>query len=210
MADGNKFKMSNDPEWLKRQAAKGDDGECITAGDPELLRSMGYTWDEKNKDGRDENGWISRAGKNTTVGVSEFVKRQTEDSQFTDYRCSWSDLANRTVEEFEAGNYTKGYREGVFLVQMDKSEVPLFKTFDAYPMFEGMKLDAQWAKVPGREHEPAKLQVKILEPKIHCRYVDIVIYKKDKSLWKRFYVFDIPDNILNRSCPMHIMIKWRC
>ncbi len=46
-------------------------------------------------------------------------------------------------------------------------------------MFDCMKLDAQWAKVPGGEHEPAKLQVKILEPKIPCRYVDIVIYRKD-------------------------------
>ena len=42
-----------------------------------------------------------------------------------------------------------------------------------------MKLDAQWAKIPGREHESAKLQVKILEPKIPCRFVDIVIYRKD-------------------------------
>jgi hypothetical protein len=88
-------------------------------------------------------------------------------------------LANRTVEEFEAGNYTKGYRDGVYLVQMPKHEVSLFKTFDAYPMFEGMKLDAKWAKVPGREHEPAKLQVEILEPKIPCRFVDIIIYRKD-------------------------------
>ena len=122
---------------------------------------------------------ISRIGNNTTIGVSEFVKRQHKDSTFTHYAGSWSDLANRTVEEFEKGNYTKGYRDGVYLVQMPKNEIPLFFTFDAYPMFEGMKLDAQWAKVPGREHEPAKLQVTILEPKIPCRFVDIVIYRKD-------------------------------
>ena len=77
-----------------------------------------------------------------TIGASEFVKRQSEDSTFTHYQGSWSDLANRTAEEFAAGNYTKGYRDGVYLVQMPKHEAPLFKTFDAYPMFEGMKLDA--------------------------------------------------------------------
>ena len=121
----------------------------------------------------------SRVGKNTVVGVSEFVKRQTESSVFTHYKGSWSDLANRTVEEFEAGNFTESYRDGVVLVRMPKHEASLFKTFDAYPMFEGMKLDAQWAKIPGREHEPAKLQVKILEPKIPCNYVDIVLYRKD-------------------------------
>ena len=121
----------------------------------------------------------SRVGKNTVIGVSEFVKRQTKDSQFTYYRCSWSDLANRTVEAFEEGNYTEGYRDGVVLVHMPDWEVPLFSTYDAYPMFEGMKLDAQWARIPGRKHEPAKLQVKILEPRITCKYVDIVIYRKD-------------------------------
>ena len=121
----------------------------------------------------------SRVGKDTTIGVSELVQRQTKDSVFTHYDCSWSDLANRTVEEFEAGNYTKAYRDGVVLVHMPKDEVKLFYTFDAYPMFEGMKLDARWAKTPGREHEPAKLQVTIREPKIACNYVDIVLYRKD-------------------------------
>jgi hypothetical protein len=117
--------------------------------------------------------------RDNVIGASEFVKRQDVESQFTIYMGSWSDLASRTAEEFAAGNYTKGYRDGVFLVQMPKSEVPLFYTYDAYPMFEGMKMDAQWAKVPGREHEPAKLQIKILEPRIPCRFVDIVIYRKD-------------------------------
>ena len=117
--------------------------------------------------------------RDNTIGASDFVKRQEAHSTFTHYKGSWSDLANRTAEEFKAGNYTKGYRDGVYLVHMPKSEVPLFYTFDAYPMFEGMKLDAQWARVPGREHEPAKLQVTILEDKIPCRFVDIVIYRKD-------------------------------
>ena len=117
--------------------------------------------------------------RDNVIGASDFVKRQEKGSAFTHYCGSWSDLANRTAEEFAAGNYTKGYRDGVHLVHMPKSEVPLFHTFDAYPMFEGMKLKASWARVPGREHEPAKLQVDILEPKIPCRFVDIVIYRKD-------------------------------
>jgi len=123
---------------------------------------------------------ISRAGKKVTIGASKFVKRQSEDSTYTHFVGSWSDLVNLTVQEFEKGNYTKGYRDGVYLVQMPKDKAKdLFFTFDAYPMFEGMKMDAQWARVPGREHEPAKLQVKILEPKIRCNYVDIIIYKRE-------------------------------
>lgn len=117
--------------------------------------------------------------RNGVIGISEFAKRQSEYSVFTHYKGSWSDLANRTAAEVGVGNYTKSYRDGVFLVQMPKDEVGLFYTYDAYPMFEGMKLDAQWARTPGREHEPAKLQVTILEPKIPCRFVDIVIYGKD-------------------------------
>ncbi len=117
--------------------------------------------------------------KNLVIGVSEFVKRQTKDSTFTHYEGDWVNLANKTAGEFLKGNFTKGYRDGVFLVQMPRRNAELFYTFDAYPMFEGMKLDAQWTKTPGREHEPAKLQVKILEPKIFCKYVDIVIYRKD-------------------------------
>ena len=116
---------------------------------------------------------------NTIIGVSEFVKRQTKDSVFTHYVGSWSDLANRTAKQYSNGNFEPGYRNGVYLVHMPKDEVKMFYTYDAYPMFEGMKLDAQWAKTPGREHEPAKLQVRILEPKIPCNYVDIVIYRKD-------------------------------
>ena len=122
---------------------------------------------------------MSEKSKDNVIGVSEFVKRQSEASTFTHYKGSWSDLANRTAEAVRAGNTTPGYRMGVHLVQMPKHEAGLFYTFDAYPMFEGMGLKAEWAKVPGREHEPAKLQVTILEDKIPCNYVDIVIYSKE-------------------------------
>ena len=114
-----------------------------------------------------------------TIGVSEFVKRQLKDSQFTHYKGSWNDLINRATEQFVAGNFTHGYRDGVVLVHMDKGEVPLFYTHTDFPMFEGMKMSAEWGRTPGREHEPPKLQIKILEPKIPCRFVDVVLYRKD-------------------------------
>ena len=120
------------------------------------------------------------------IGVSDFVKRQTESSQFTHYQGNWSDLANITADTFQSGKYDYGYRDGVYIIHMPSSEVGLFFTYDNYPMFEGMKLQADWEKVAGREHEPAKLQVKILEKKIPCKYVDIIIYsehvlKEDKD-----------------------------
>ena len=117
--------------------------------------------------------------KDATIGVSEFVKRQTKDSTFTHFINSNQALIDIVRMQIGEGNYTKGYRDGVILVHMSKIWAKEFLTFDAYPMFEGMKLDAHWARVPGREHEPAKLQVKILEPKIPCNYVDIILYRKD-------------------------------
>ena len=113
------------------------------------------------------------------VGVSKFVKRQQPKSTFTHYSKSWEELVKKVVEQMGKGIYDYGYRDGVILVRMTQMDASDFLTFDAYPMFEGMKMDAQWAKVPGREHEPAKLQIEILEPKIRCNYVDIVLYRKD-------------------------------
>lgn len=125
---------------------------------------------------------ISDSVKVPIVGVSEFVKRQTKDSIFTHFCNSWQALVEVITMQMGKGNYDYGYRDGVILVHMDNLWAKEFFTFDAYPMFEGMKLDAQWTKVTGREHEPAKLQVKILEPKINCKYVDIVLYRRDVLL----------------------------
>jgi hypothetical protein len=130
--------------------------------------------------GVDHNGMVdSSVVSQPLVGVSEFVKRQTKDSVFTHFANEWQVLIDITVMQMGQGNYDYGYRDGVIVVHMNKTWAELFYTYDAYPMFEGMKLDAQWAKTPGREHEPAKLQVKILEPKIKCNFVDIILYRKD-------------------------------
>ncbi len=132
--------------------------------------------------------------KDQSVGVSEFVKRQTKESMFTHLtaynkdssECTvadlWSILTGLVLFEMDKGNYDIGYRDGVILVHMTQEWAKSFYTYDAYPMFEGMKIDAKWAKTPGREHEPARLQVEILEPKIACKYVDIILYRKDVLL----------------------------
>ena len=118
--------------------------------------------------------------KNNVIGIPKFVKRQNEASTFTHFEGSWQELADITEKYFDdAVHYSKGYRDGVYLVHLPKDIAGRFFTFDAYPMFEGMNLRAEWARVPGREHEPAKLQVTILEDKIRCNYVDIVIYAKE-------------------------------
>lgn len=113
------------------------------------------------------------------VGVNEFVIRQSYDSQYTDYKGSWSDLANVTEAQLEKGEFSPGYRDGVILVHIDKGECCLFSTYTDFPIFEGMKLAAVCEKEKGREHEPARIKINILEPKNRCNFVDIVLYRKD-------------------------------
>jgi len=117
--------------------------------------------------------------KQPTIGVSEFVKRQTHESQYTDYRYSWDELAQKVLAQFRAGEYSPGYRDGVTIVHMKKEDALFFNTYEDFPMFEGMKLTAEYVKTEGREHEPAKVQVSIKEPKMPCFYVDVIIYRKD-------------------------------
>jgi hypothetical protein len=146
------FTMSTDPTWLKK-LAEDDDCECCSAGTLFVA---------------------------PTIGVSDFVKkRHLEHLQFTHYKGSWNDLIGRVNEQIALGNWSEGYRDGVRLVHMDKDEAQLFYGFDGFKKFEGMKMEAVVEKVPGREHEPAKLQIRILEPKIRMRYVDIILYRKD-------------------------------
>ncbi len=115
-----------------------------------------------------------------SVGVSDFViKRHLPYHQFTHYNGSWDELAQKTQAQINIGNFSQGYRDGVIVVHMPKAEVGNFFGYDGFQKFEGMRITADFEKVPGREHEPAKLQVKILEPKIRCRYVDIICYRKD-------------------------------
>ena len=115
-----------------------------------------------------------------SIGVSEFVKkRHLERLQFTHFNGSWDDLIAKTKGQIKLDNWSEGYRDGVRLVHMSKEDCKDFYGYDGFKKFEGMKMEAVVEKVPGREHEPAKLQIKILEPKIRQRYVDIILYRKD-------------------------------
>jgi len=153
-----KFEMSNDKAWLEKH---DDDGKCVSAGNPKFFRRS--------------------ANLNPpTMDVSDFVKkRHLEQLQFTHYKGSWEDLIVKTKEHLALGNFSPGYRDGVVLVHMTKDDAKDFYGYDGFRKFEGMKMEAVVEKVPGREHEPAKLQIRILEPKIRMRYVDIILYHRD-------------------------------
>jgi hypothetical protein len=161
--------------------------------DPKWLQELNDAEDKAFAGGVLLNGMVVPAGvgaispellalinKGPTIGVSEFVKkRHLEHLQFTHYKGSWNDLIAHVNRQITLGNWSEGYRDGVRLVHMPKDETPLFFGYNGFRKFEGMKMEAVVEKVPGREHEPAKFQVNILEPKIRMRYVDIILYRKD-------------------------------
>lgn len=124
-----------------------------------------------------------------TVGISKFVKRQTKDSEFTHFDGTWDQLGLLATELLE-DNYRfkdqidppmveNGYRKGVILIHIPNQMVHGFSTYTDFPMFEGMNLSAEYEKVPGREHEPAKVRIKINELKRICEFVDLILYSHE-------------------------------
>jgi hypothetical protein len=58
------------------------------------------------------------------VRSSDFVKRQTKDSEFSHFIGTWDELEDLTIDQFD--NNTEGYRDGVILVELQ--EVDLFRS----------------------------------------------------------------------------------
>lgn len=143
--------------------------------------------------------------KEPTVDITDFAKkRHLEKHQFTHFDGNWDELCNRTRKKMLSGDYTevKG-RPGVYLVQMGKKYAKDFYGYDGFKKFEGMKIEAVVEKVVGREHEPAKLQIKIHEPKIRMRYVDIVIYRRDILVADGDHVSDASWQIVSVNGRLH-------
>jgi hypothetical protein len=113
------------------------------------------------------------------IGISGFVKRQTKESQFTHYHFDIGAVASMAERAFDEDEFSKGYRDGVVIVHLPEDDARWFYTYTDFPMFEGMKLKVGYKKTPGREHEPARVQVEILEPKKQCNFVDVILYRAD-------------------------------
>jgi len=154
-----------------------------------------------------------------SIGISEFVKRQTKESQFTHFEGNWEELRDMLNDLWDRKSFLEenpGYRKGVKIISIIPSR---FYTYTNFPMFSGMKIDAEWEKVPGREQEPAKLQVKIKEPKKHCKFVDIILYNKkvlkedgDEVTGANWDVVSINGRLNNKPTPidpMTIVRNWK-
>ncbi|MBI9018174.1 MAG: hypothetical protein JEZ07_13035 [Phycisphaerae bacterium] len=113
------------------------------------------------------------------VQINNFARRQTKHSEFTHFINSWEELADLTTEQFRVGNYSEGYRDGVVIVHLPPDSCSLFLTYSGFPMYEGIKLNAEYRKIVGREHEAPRIIITPAEPKLQCKYVDIILYRAD-------------------------------
>ena len=111
-----------------------------------------------------------------TIGINNFVRRQTADSEFTHFEGSWERLAELVVENFDKAK--PGYRDGVCLVP-----VPAEGFYcGVVELKEGDRLEGEYkARRPGEE--PRKT-IRVSRPgdrsgKSACTHVDIVLYSRE-------------------------------
>ena len=110
----------------------------------------------------------------TDIAVSKFVQRQTADSRLSHFDGTWDELRDLTVRNYDAGNVTPGYRDGVVLVTVPPddfhSAVVVLQEGDKLGgVFEARQegeAPRKAAGVLGKEKGPAVV-------------VDIVIYRHD-------------------------------
>ena len=164
-----------------------------------------------------------------TVGVSNFAKRQTKDSEFTHWNGTWDELGllasellidnERDKDKFETPMFEQGYRKGVWVLHVPEHMCHRFFTYTDFPMFEGMSLIATYEKVPGREHEPPKVRVRINEPKKVCKYVDLILYSHEVLIENDDASTDLPWEVVSINGrlekdappmdPMTIVRNWK-
>ena len=127
--------------------------------------------------------------KTPTIGINDFVRRQTWDSEFTHFEddrdalpaeVSWAAVVALVQEHFDEAK--PGYRDGVVLVPVPPEH---FYT-GLVTLKEGDDLVGKYeARRPGEE--PRK-QVRVCRAgtrknvgagKEKCRYVDVVLYRRD-------------------------------
>lgn len=115
-------------------------------------------------------------GARLSIGVNDFVKRQTAASEFTHYEGEWEQVAWMALRNFDRAK--AGYRDGVVLVP-----VPAEGFFcGIVRLKEGDKLVGHYkARRPGEE--PRKtIRAECFDvggSKQPCKHVDVVLYRRD-------------------------------
>ena len=104
------------------------------------------------------------------IGLNEFVLRQTSDSRFTHFSGTDEELIELVSKNFIG--MSKGYRDGVVLVQ-----VPADNFYCVGELIEGQEYKSVFK--PRRDGETPFLQLINEDPKVPCKTVEVVLYRKD-------------------------------
>ena len=140
----------------------------------------------------------------TTIGISDFVKRQIQGSGKTYSKTlSFEDIATHATEQLTKGQYRLGYREGVLLAKVDLSLInnyicPFVK------IDEKSKLQAKMVR--RRPEEEPYIQIRALNgTPLKTGAVDIILYRHDVLMetnehctnkdWELISFHAIPTNI---------------
>jgi len=112
------------------------------------------------------------------VAVNDFVKRQIEGSgKSYSNHFTFDQIAKHAEEQLHKGRFSKGYREGVLIVDSDSSYVKYFKC-PFVKIDENTKLKAEWVR--RRNDEEPYIQIRALNGSpLKAGKVEFVIYHHD-------------------------------
>ena len=145
---------------------------------------------------------------NSTVGVSDFVKRQIKNTGKTYSSLTFEEIATYAEKKLNKGVFKEGYRDGVVLISVDKR---LHKKFIC-PFVKidmNTKLKAEVNK--RRNNEEHYIRIKAIDGKeLETGNVEIILYRNDvlketkeqstKNDWELNSFHAIPKGI--KSLPM--------
>ena len=140
------------------------------------------------------------------VGVNSFVTRQTKESGKTySKKMTFEEIAEHANTQIKKGNYKKGYRDGVILVQVEKKIIDNF-VCPIVEIDDNTKLVAEYTK--RREDEEPYIKISAINGKaIKTHQVDLILYRKDvlketnedetNKDWELISFHAIPDGLKN-------------
>ncbi len=109
------------------------------------------------------------------IAVSNFVKRQTPNSEFSYFDGGWVELEQLVTEAFKAGKVKRGYREGVVLVEVEPER---FYT-SVVELKEGDKFRGEYKPRQAGEEPRKSVYVVKSQGKQPAKVVDVVLYRQD-------------------------------
>lgn len=124
-----------------------------------------------------------RVGMTKKVACGSFVKRQTKDSGHSHFEGTWEELEMIIEQALDTDHFpgknqyiTKGYRDGVILVEIQPIYLPCFYS-GIVALTEDTKLVASYA--PRRIEEAPFIRISAKGKKQVAKFASVVLYRHD-------------------------------